>query len=548
MARDGTIKIEVEAEGTTEAARAIGGVSGALGTMDDRAKAAATATAALAARQTAAATQAIAFASRMQGVASAVQGLVGQLGGQSRTAGLIGASIATGAQFAQLGMALGPGGALVGGIVGALIPALGALTAAQSASRAEAEARLSAIRDREIPSWSALAAAIRSTAEETADIAALRAGTRDSADQQGFIDQANAILAQQVETRIELERQRSSLINLSDAAHTLENTWRALHDEASVEQEVEGLTRALARQREITRLAQDEARARVESANTLPMGRDMPTDPNFLGTTPRPGGARRARVTDIGDTSMSETRGIASELLGEEEARTRSLADAERARHDAFKSDMAEKTRLIQEQSDAESAAMEAHREQAEANAEFFTAMAERETEEQRTYAAVAINTIQSMAEGIGAAISKVAESNATAEEGAKIALAATLDVVGQTAGALAGLEFGKALASYPDVGGMAIHAAAGVLLTGVAIGLGQGSSALNKDVATSQANRAEKEKPERPEGGGAKGGQQKGGDVIIQWNSPVVTAGTRAELGREMRAMVRSADLRFGG
>jgi hypothetical protein len=121
------IDIRINVEGGGEGATETDRVSTALRNLAGQQTASATAATALAQRQQAAATQAIAFGQRLQGVAAAAQSLVSQLGGQSRTAGLIGATIASTAQFAQMGATLGPQGAVVGGILGALVPALTAL-------------------------------------------------------------------------------------------------------------------------------------------------------------------------------------------------------------------------------------------------------------------------------------------------------------------------------------------------------------------------------------------------------------------------------------
>lgn len=80
------------------------------------------------ARTTAAATSAIQFTQRIQSAASAVTSLASALGAPNSTTGLIGHIAGTTAQFAQMGAAFGPQGAVVGGIIGAAIPAFTALS------------------------------------------------------------------------------------------------------------------------------------------------------------------------------------------------------------------------------------------------------------------------------------------------------------------------------------------------------------------------------------------------------------------------------------
>lgn len=63
----------------------------------------------------------------LAGAANAVQELTTMFGGESEAAGLVGHVIGASTHFAQLGQALGPEGALIGGILGAAIPAITAL-------------------------------------------------------------------------------------------------------------------------------------------------------------------------------------------------------------------------------------------------------------------------------------------------------------------------------------------------------------------------------------------------------------------------------------
>jgi hypothetical protein len=104
--------------------------------------------------------------------------------------------------------------------------------------------------------------------------------------------------------------------------------------------------------------------------------------------------------------------------------------------------------------------------------------------------------------------------------------------------------EYAEAIASFAsyryDQG--AQHLAAGIAYTAVAVAAGAGSAALSAP----SAKGAGEEKPASPESGRAGDGKG-GGDVVINWNSPVVTAGTRAELGRDMAGMIRAGTQRYG-
>lgn len=107
-----------------------------------------------ASNQTSQATQSvIQFGSKIQGAVGSVQAMVGALGGQNRTAGLIASMAGAAVQGASLGSMFGPQGALVGAILNAAIPAIVALTSqhnqaaeAARAHRQEIDALVTATR------------------------------------------------------------------------------------------------------------------------------------------------------------------------------------------------------------------------------------------------------------------------------------------------------------------------------------------------------------------------------------------------------------------
>jgi hypothetical protein len=105
--------------------------------------------------------------------------------------------------------------------------------------------------------------------------------------------------------------------------------------------------------------------------------------------------------------------------------------------------------------------------------------------------------------------------------------------MISQYATMKAATEFADAAASFAkyDYAGGAAHIGAGVAFTAIAVATGVGAAAIGSAPSA----------PARPEsGGGAEAAQ--GGDVVINWNSPVITAGTQAELGRELQAAVSAA------
>jgi hypothetical protein len=91
--------------------------------------------------QTQAATTAIAFIARVQSAASAVTALSGALGDRNGTTGLVANVAATTAQFAAMGSALGPGGALITGVLGFSYGIAQVTEATHGATDAQAEYR-----------------------------------------------------------------------------------------------------------------------------------------------------------------------------------------------------------------------------------------------------------------------------------------------------------------------------------------------------------------------------------------------------------------------
>ena len=148
------------------------------------------------------------------------------------------------------------------------------------------------------------------------------------------------------------------------------------------------------------------------------------------------------------------------------------------------------------------------------------------------------------IAGGLNDALQSIIAGNKTAEEAFTGLLASFLKYISEQSMLKAIYEYAEAIASFAsyryDQG--AQHLAAGIAYTAVAVAAGAGSAALSAP----SAKGAGEEKPASPESGRAGDGKG-GGDIVINWNSPVVTAGTRAELGRDMAGMIRAGTQRYG-
>ena len=148
------------------------------------------------------------------------------------------------------------------------------------------------------------------------------------------------------------------------------------------------------------------------------------------------------------------------------------------------------------------------------------------------------------IAGGLNDALQAIIAGNKTAEEAFTGLLASFLKYISEQSMLKAIYEYAEAIASFAsykyDQG--AQHLAAGIAYTAVAVAAGAGAAALSAPSAKGSSE----ERPASPESGRGDGGGG-GGDIVINWNSPVVTAGTRAELGRDMAGMIRAGTQRYG-
>lgn len=147
---------------------------------------------------------------------------------------------------------------------------------------------------------------------------------------------------------------------------------------------------------------------------------------------------------------------------------------------------------------------------------------------------------------GLTDALSSIIAGQKSAEEAFLSLLASFLQFISEQAAIKAAFEFAEAIASIPAAPLVASHLAAGIAFTGVAVAAGAGSAvagAAAGDVASKSA--AARDKPSNPESrsGGGKGGTT----IVINQNSPVLSYGSQAELGRAMGTAIGVAQRRYG-
>lgn len=232
--------------------------------------------------------------------------------------------------------------------------------------------------------------------------------------------------------------------------------------------------------------------------------------------------------------NIQDTLALVQEAIDEFDQRNQERADRERERAQEVS---AERLRLIQlehdkmnELADQARDAEQARRDEEKAKRERERDEAERQLDEMTSYSQQVVGLVTE-------AIGSIIDGTATAEEAFKGMLAGFLEMIAEQAVLSAAREFAEAIASFArqDYSGGGQHLAAGVAFTALAIAAGAGSAALTKPTAAA------------PQEGASFGqGSNAGGNtVVINWNSPVVTAGTEAALGRRLTGMIqRSAQV----
>lgn len=143
------------------------------------------------------------------------------------------------------------------------------------------------------------------------------------------------------------------------------------------------------------------------------------------------------------------------------------------------------------------------------------------------------------IAEGLTNALAQTIAGTKDAGTAFKEMLAGFLAALSQMAGLEAAKNYARAIEFFStqryDQGALAI--AAGVAWTAVAVAAGGASIAVSPPAASAPAS------PETDRGGGGGGD---GGTTIVNYNAPVVTTATRAELGREISTLVSEGQRRL--
>jgi hypothetical protein len=460
-------------------------------------------------------------AQRIQGVAGAVQTLASTFGSENRTGSLVASVAGATAQFASMGAMLGPTGAVVGGIAGLAAGLFNVVTASDSSRSAIEQLRetmQNATTDAD--RYAAALALVRGEDEAAARSERARAIRGEN---WAALNLPNEELRAEIRAR---EAEINQLIDQYGAA-------------------AESGTRVSALREDIRRL---EILSSVESETTIFGEPAAASAPARRGGG---GGGRRGRdVFEMlgGAASNEDIAGISAEFerlaaeRAEREAEANALIEEKRNAHYEALKEMAieaqdaelERQREVNEAlAEMENERQERIREGQLAMKENQEADEERSLERRRSLNGELMGLLGDATMAFGKSLAAIATGEQTAEEAFQGLAKAFLEMISQYATLKAATEFADAAASFAkyDYAGGAAHIGAGVAFTAIAVATGVGAAAIGSAPSA----------PARPEAGGGTEAAQ-GGDVVINWNSPVITAGTQAELGRELQAAVSAA------
>lgn len=231
-------------------------------------------------------------------------------------------------------------------------------------------------------------------------------------------------------------------------------------------------------------------------------------------------------IADEYESQLDEIRALNEEFDAAELQRAQELKD--------------EQVRLLEERTAAE----EAEREKRQAIAEEENESRTKLAEANEARASEMMENFGSLASGssklITSALIDTISGAKTAEEAFTGMLKSFLEMISEYAALKAATEFAEAIGSFAryDFSGGAQHVAAGLAFTAVAVATGVGAAAINTGAPAA---------PARPATGGGEGRGGEKQTVVVNYNSPVVTAQTEAELGRSIGGMVDTGRRRFG-
>lgn len=564
---DNEIKIPITVEGADKAARDVDSVAASTQRLGNTARTAAPALANTSSQVAGMGNSALAALAKTQQLVSGLSQVANVLGfgGQS----IAGRVTQTSTAFAGLGAAFGPVGAAAGAVTGTLVGLLNALGPAAEAARTTA-------------------AALRELATINSAAQSRRTSRADNERQVELAQMALALASAGVTGEERANRIRERSLELTqERLRALENELPALAV-AGTRQGLTDAARADANRRhtealaEQNRLLAEQGRLQVEGINATVAATDA-TRTATTGTTPRSGGGGRNRRLDqknkILDSAeaareteetraqaayeaeiaaqmerQNASRQVADELMAREVQQQEGLAQLAQERRD-FEIEVAmsvnEQNGIAMQRLELESQMAQLRSDgidDAEQAVDFerirlgLLRNSTRETQRQSQAAEASAQELgnygsllgQVFADAYGSAINGQKDFGAAFAESMKGILAqlGTRYIVEGAAALFQAIGFA---ASYQYT------AAAGKAAEGAGlVALGAGLGAVGAAIPSASVTPTAPEKPESPDSGsGSEQNIQR--TVVINYNSPVVTAGTRRQLGDQMSSLIRS-------
>jgi uncharacterized protein (UPF0335 family) len=503
MAEQRLDSIEIKFENATQSASQVDDVADSLDGLAESQGAVTETAEQAAARQNQLAQRSVDLMGKIAGVTTVIQTMVAAFGSENETASLIGSMAGAASQGAALGLAWGPQGALVGAIVGAAIPALTSFVQGLEDNTDEMlEAGRAATTAAE--NYNSLAEAI----ENAARASRLNMGLGSASEYAGAIDSLNEerrnLLAERGSTTERVSEGRDREIRRRLSAISMEIAELQANSEVAAAEELDILEEDLA---DATR--GNGGTRTPDSQERQGTGNDAADAVNALVVTQEASINLRYETLDLMDRELQLIRQTAD---------AQNVATSEE--HEQIDATIERLEKLEQTRANL-------MREQEENVADSLEVWGEFEG-----FVGFAIG-------GITKAFSLMAEGSATAEEAFLGLLKGFLEYISQWATLNALGEFAEAVKSAASYqwDAFALHLAAGAAFTGVAIATGIGAAAITPP-SVSQAEPND----ERESGG------ENQGTIVINYNSPIITAGTTAQLGRTMRQTMSTGDRRFGG
>lgn len=492
---------------------------------------------------------------RIAGVANAISSLVQRLGGGAfgATVGLVGSFASTIAQGAQMGMMFGPGGAMVGAIGGAAVEAFTALAAAvDGATRAETD--FEAASQRAATGAAALMQQVNHQLEIRNAVQRADAGTLNGERaQQLLIEQRNLVRELDDANQAYLDSAHSGLGMLTES-----EADRAAHQHAYEQQRIEALNSIRTLEEAVGVAAQHAADENERTLTGLHHQIDVVNH-----HAEEQAAARR----------RSASGRAASDLAQAASAARQRASEAEQTAAQQYATILAEQNKLLNEQQIAEEQAADAadRRRHTNDTAEQRAATARTRYHEQlahyqeqeRRWAQETDRTRQAQTQDAQSAATAIignltnvftmlAQGQVNAAQAGELMLAGFLQYVSQMAAvnALRSVADAVMAASEERWGAFASGLAAAGLWGAVAVAAGAGGAALAADAQSKGAGAASQAQsaPASPKSSSDSNG--KGGSVtyVTNFNSPVVTASTEAQLGRTIRRLSDRAEQRYPG